>query len=223
MPVEIKNLVRGGGRIYSYSSAADSLAVIASAGYFSDPRVGFTGGELIGIDGADGSAVFIADGPGSATINQDTSSGWGAYGDTQYTVGSPFALAANTDTALPNNGLNAIESQKPIDIVTFYDGTVITGRDGDGISITFEFKAVPGSTTNTYVEIWIDIGGTVGELYRRTLSFSKGAGTYSLNASFTGYTLGTWEANGGTVYVRSNTTVDMYAIRYILTRTHKAR
>ena len=223
MPFQMQNLVRGGGRIYSYSSDVDTLAVIASTGYFSDPRVGFTGGELIGVDASDGSDVFIAHANGSATTNQDSSSGWGNYADTQYTVGSPFAIAADTDTVLPNNAGSKIESQLPIDIATYYDGSVITGKNGDGFSITLELIAVPGSTTNTYIDIWIDIGGSVGELYRRTLTFAKGAGTYNMNKSFTGYSLDTFEANGSTVYVRSNTTVDIHGIRYVITRTHKAR
>lgn len=149
--------------------------------------------------------------------------GWGAYSDTQYTSGSPFALAANVDTVLPNNKGSFLESQKPDDVVTFYDGTTITGRNGDGIGITLEAKVVPTSTTNTYFEFWLDIGGSVGQLYPRTQSFSKGAGTYNLNASFTGYTLDTWEANGATVYCRSNTACDIHSVRFVITRTHKGR
>lgn len=149
--------------------------------------------------------------------------GWGSYSDTAYTSGSPFALTANTDTVLPNNKGTVIETQKPLDVATFYDGTVITGRNGDGLSLTLECTVEPASGTNTYFEIWVDIGGSVGKLYPRTIPFVKGVTAYSLNVSFTAYTLDTWQANGGTVYVRSNTNCDIYGIRYVLTRTHRAR
>ena len=86
------------------------------------------------------------------------------------------------------------------------------------------FKAVP-SGASQYLDIWIDIGGAVGELYRQTFSFPRGAGVERgiLYALPSGYTLGTWEANGGTVKVRTNATLDIYAINYNFDRSHKAR
>lgn len=151
-------------------------------------------------------------------------SGWGQYQDTQYTQGSPFSLTADTDTILPNNAGSVIESQLPTDVAELYDGSVITGRNGDGILITVDMNATPTSVAATALEVWIDIGAPVGELYRRILTFPKGNGVErAINFSVSGYTLGTWEANGGTVYVRSNGPVDIHAIRYVITRTHKAR
>ena len=100
----------------------------------------------------------------------------GQYQDTQYTSVSPFALAADTDTNLPNNAGSVIETQKPTDVTTFYDGTVITGRNGDGVTLTIEFQAEPTNVATTYLEVWVDIGGSVGELYRRIITFPKGQG-----------------------------------------------
>lgn len=155
--------------------------------------------------------------------NQQT--GWASYVDTQYpNSGAPFTLTANTDTLLPNNAGTVIDSQKPADITAFYDGTVITGRNGDNLDIMIYFKAVP-SVVNQWLDIWIDIGGTVGELYRQTFNFPRGAGTERgiLYALPSAYTLGTWEANGGSVYVRSNASCDIYRINYNFDRSHKAR
>lgn len=156
--------------------------------------------------------------------------GWGDYVDTQYSSITPFPVPASTDTILPNNAGTTIDFQKPTDIATFYDGTTITGRNGDGLLITFEFIAVPTNVNTTEIEIWIDITGGTGtpvalaNLYRRLETFEKGVGaektiTYSIAA----YTLGTWEANGGVVKVRTNGTCDIFGTRYILHRTHKAR
>jgi len=154
----------------------------------------------------------------------ETVTGWGSYDDGQYTSASPFSLSANTDTALPNNAATKIETQKPTDVTTFYDGSVITGRNGDAIEFTMDFKIKPTSGAATYVESWIDIGGAIGELYRRINSFPKGSGVERQIAITTlAYTLDTWEANGGTLYVRSNGPCEIYDIRIVIARIHKAR
>jgi len=158
-----------------------------------------------------------------AELRSADTSGWASYNDTQYTSGAPFTLSADTDTALPNNKGTTLETQKPSDVTTFYDGTVITGRNGDNLDLQMYFKATP-SSQNQWLEIWVDIGGSVGELYRQTFSFPRGTGVergimYSLASA---YTLGTWEANGGTVYVRSNASATIHSIVYNFDRSHKA-
>lgn len=150
--------------------------------------------------------------------------GWATYVDTAYpNSGTPFSVSADTDTALPNNKGTVIETQKPEDVTTFYDGTVITGRNGDNLDVMIFFKAVP-SAVDQWLDIWIDIRGSIGELYRQTFTFPKGAGVERgvLYALPSAYTLDTWEANGGKIYVRSNHTLDIYAINYNLDRSHKA-
>jgi len=160
---------------------------------------------------------------GSGKLSGNTS-GWASYVDTVHVdLGTSFTVSADTDTILPNNAGTIIDSQKPSDIATFYDGSVITGRNGDALDMMLYFKAVP-SAANQWLEVWVDIGGAVGELYKQTFVFPKGASVergivYGLPSA---YTLGTWEANGATVYVRSNAIVDIYKINYNFDRTHKA-
>lgn len=156
--------------------------------------------------------------------------GWAQYEDSQYTEVAPFSLVANQDVLLPNNGLTKIETQKPTDVTSFYNGTKITGRNGDGIMITVEFTALPTSAATTYIEVWFDITGGTGTpsnlavLYKRIISFPKGNGiARPINFTVTGYTLGTWETNGAEVKVRSNGTASLHTIRYVITRTHKAQ
>lgn len=153
------------------------------------------------------------------------STGWGSYADTQYTTESPFILDASVDTVLPNNAGSVIDSQKPSDIDTFYDSVnqKITGRTGDNLDILLYFKATP-SASNQWLDIWIDIGGSIGELYRQTFSFPKGADSergivYSLPSP---YTLDTWEENGGSVFVTSNAPLSIHSIVYNFDRSHKA-
>lgn len=155
-------------------------------------------------------------------VNAEDDTGWGQYADTQYPTGSPFLLLKNTDTLIPNNGASVIDSEKPSDVTTFYDGAVITGRNGDSIAITIDMVATPTNTDAKYIELWFDIG--LGDLYRRIISLPKGAGVdRPLNFSVYAYTLGTWEANGAKLYARADGDVNITNIRYVIARTHKAR
>ena len=152
--------------------------------------------------------------------------GWGDYVDGVYTSASPLILSASTKITLPNAANTIRDSQKPDDVTTFYDSAsqTITGRNGDAINIVIEFKARPNTSATTRLSVTIDIGGTVGEIYPRDFVLAKGNGVehYYLS-SFNAYTLDTWEANGGTVKIRSTASTDIYDIRYVITRTHKAR
>ena len=149
--------------------------------------------------------------------------GWASYVDTQYAIGSQFSVAANTDVNLPNNAGNVIESQKPSDVTEFYADGKITGRNGDGLAMQLFFYATP-TGVDQFIDIWIDIGSGK-KLYPQTFSFPKGTGQargimYTLPAA---YTLPTWQANGGTVKVRSNAACTVYGMTYNIARAHKAR
>lgn len=158
----------------------------------------------------------------------EASTGWADYVDGSLTEGAPLQLVADTDTVLMIDTDTGVirDSQKPSDVDTFFDSDTgkITGRNGDGLSITMELKAKPTNVNTTLLEVWLDIGGAVGEIYRRPFTFPKGNGV-ERNITFTtiGYTLDTWEQNGATIYVRANGTCDIYRPRVVLTRTHKAK
>jgi hypothetical protein len=58
----------------------------------------------------------------------------------------------------------------------------------------------------------------------RIYTFPKGQGVDRKILSTTCYyTLDTWEANGGTVYVEANGNLDIHSIRYVIFRMHKDR
>lgn len=176
-----------------------------------------TGSSIQGVAGSDGK-------DGTNGLDGNVFTGWAAYNDTQYTEASPLTILANTLTNLPNNKGFVLESQKPTDIATFYDGTAILGRNGDGLAGDLTVKIKP-SINRTTVKLLIDIGGTVGEIYPTETILDKGASVeHIVHLRFpSGYTLDTWEANGGTVKIISDEAVDIYGINYLLTRTHKAR
>lgn len=165
----------------------------------------------------------------SAGSTASTTTGWAVYNDTQYTSGSPLAISSGQKRTLPNNAGSVIESQLPSDVDHFYvnsGDTTITGRNGDGLLWTIEFKVKPTSAASDIrVYTAVDIGGSVGEIYPRELSLTKGNGIehyYLITNS--GYTLDTWESNGGKVKIQAiNGPIAVYDIRYVITRTHRAR
>lgn len=158
-------------------------------------------------------------------------SGWADYGDTQYTSGSPWLPTVATWNNVPNNAGASLEAELPIDVSEFYDSATgkITGRNGDGLSLTVECVVTPTTAAATYLDMAFFIGGGLGPLgdgriYQRTLSFPKGQGVARVHSfNVDGYTLGTWQANGAIFQMNPTATIEVYAIRYVLTRTHKAR
>ncbi|MEM5565090.1 hypothetical protein WNY78_08235 [Psychroserpens sp. AS72] len=190
----------------------------------SSPAVG-----LIVFD-TDESAFYFYDGSNWKKLVDDNSSndytGWADYIDGTYTSVSPLLLIANTKVILPNDANTIRDSQKPVDIASFYDPTTskIIGRDGDGLNIMIEFKVRPTANTDTKITVTIDIGSPVGEIYTRDFITSKGVGVeHFYLSSFNAYTLNTWATNGGIVKIESDYPADVYDIRYVFTRTHKAR
>ena len=171
---------------------------------------------------ADNTSGNISPGDLRDAVDSLNNAGWAQYADTQYTVSSPFSLSADTDTLIPNNSGATITTYLPSDVTSFYDGSTISGRTGDSGNITVTFKALPTSANTTFIEVWFDIGGSEGELYRTLFSFPKGNGvlrTISLSQGY--YNLSTWEANGATMYVRSNGTANIYGVRYVIDRTSR--
>ena len=158
--------------------------------------------------------------------------GWSDYVDTVYTELNPYSLAANTPTRIPNNKGTIREAQKPIDVRNFYilDSPLTTpalgkiaGINGDSYLITIDFKAKPTAANTTLLETWLDIGGAIGELYRRSYSFPKGVGIErSIGSTTAVYTLDTWQSNGADILVEANGTCDIYDIRFVVFRVHKA-
>lgn len=150
----------------------------------------------------------------------------GDYVDGFYTSASPLNLTSGVKVTLQNHALTKIVSQVPIDIDSLYKASnfKIIGRNGDGLNITIEFKCKPTTGAVTKIATSIDIGGAIGEIYPRDFILTKGNGVeHYFISSVSAYTLNTWEANGGLVKVVSDADVSIYDIRYVITRTHKAR
>lgn len=170
------------------------------------------------------SGEYLTSSTGVNLLNQNiVSTGWASFVDTQYDSDNKFTLQVGIDTILPNNAGFILDEQKPIDFSYFYQNGEITGRKGDNLDIQIYFKAVP-THPDQWLDVWIDIGGSIGELYRQTFTFPKGNGEvrgimYSLSS---GYTYSTWQENSGKVYIRTNYTCYIYRINFNFDRSHKS-
>lgn len=149
--------------------------------------------------------------------------GWADYADSQYTSASPLTLVSATPALLDNDGVNGVKTREPLG-VNLYDTATrkITGINGESRLITVEFKIKPTSVAATSAEIWFDIGGAVGEIYRRLFTFPKGNGVErNIVMTTAAYTLDTWEANSAEVWIECDGPAEVYDIRYVLVRTSK--
>jgi hypothetical protein len=146
-------------------------------------------------------------------------SGWGAY----MNGAGPQVLVANTKVVLVNNAASTIESQKPSDVTTFYNGTAITGRIGDGVLINIEMTFTPSSGLASYLTVSIDIGGAAGEIYPKEFTTAQGQDfAHQISYATGAYTLDTWAVNGGIVKVVSDGPGTITGVRYVIQRSHKA-
>lgn len=158
----------------------------------------------------------------TSSLSSMSSTGWASYVDTEYTSGTPFNVSAGSTVVLPNNSGNIIDSQIPDDIDYFYQSGKITGRNGDNLDVMIYFLAVP-SSINAELDVFIDIGGSIGAIYLQTIYFRgtspKGV-MYALPSAYTG---STWETNGGIVKIRPSTNMSFYGMTFNFDRSHKAK
>lgn len=154
--------------------------------------------------------------------------GWEDYSET----GNYISIANGDSAVFFVSPTSSVTSQTPIDLIakgeTLYNvaDSVITGRYGDGISITLEMIVVPtSSATDTRVRWAIDIGGAIGVIYQMEQTLTKGNGALHYVLSTTNaYTLDTWEANGGKIWIwATNGPIQIQSRRIVIHRVHKGR
>lgn len=145
--------------------------------------------------------------------------GHGVYRNTA----APQMIAADTPTVLVNNRGITDETQKPSDIVTFYDGARITGRDGDGLAGEILFTFTPADGTASWLTVYLR--GTNGRIiFPLTTMLPGGSGfVHRLSHDFSAYNRATWAAGGVEVVIESDGPGTIGEVQYVLHRLHKAR
>jgi len=119
--------------------------------------------------------------------------------------GASQVLAADTPVLLLNDRSGFLdESQMPADVDTFYDGTFITGRSGDGMLISISLTFTPSDQVASDLAIWLDIGGTFTRIFGSSNELAFGEGEpHLVRKNLIAYNRDTWQANGGRVWVET--------------------
>lgn len=172
--------------------------------------------------------VYTGDVVNNTIYNDTLWTGWYDYTDSQYNESNPFVMSGGVEYTMPNDAQGFLtRGQLPEDNDYpngFYNGTHILGKWNDSLLITVDFKAKSTSGTDSYIEVWFDIGGGIAPLYKRINTFPKGNNVERpITLTTNVYTLNTWEQNGALVKVFSDDNAEIYDIRFVISRMHKAR
>lgn len=126
--------------------------------------------------------------------------GWVMIKDTLYTPQSFLEIRANTPLILPNNAGSVL------DIVGMDGGSTIwdsaanklsPDKSGDTYDWRVQFTINP-SVNNRNLTLSLDIGGTEGVIWDKTLRLARGAGVNTrVTETLDIFTLGTFIQNGG--------------------------
>lgn len=156
--------------------------------------------------------------------NPNKGLGWVVYGDSQYTSPSPFVVQANVRTPLPNDGSNTIDLVGMEGSTTIYNPT--TGRfepqnSGDTYDVRVTLVADP-TLNNRNFTLDLDIGGTQGVIWERTLRLARGANIDTkITEGMDIFTLNTFIQNGGQLNVTCDGEVSVHNITYFIERSFR--
>lgn len=155
------------------------------------------------------------------TFTEDRT-GWAYYQDDTVTSGSPLTLVAATPTNLPNAADTLNESELPSDATELYDGTVVTFRTlGELLEVQVEVTVEAVAATD-WLDIWLEDSGA-NRFAQHVMALPKGTTAQRLTHRFAVQANAALVASGGTVRVESNDAVDLYDIRYRISRGHQFR
>lgn len=157
------------------------------------------------------------------STSRDT--GWVSITDTTKTSGTPLSLIANTRTLLSLNADSVIEPHAPTGTTAsdFYNNTskkLFGATEGDSYDLRITFTADP-ATTNTNLFWELDIGGSQGVIFEDSKPLLKGSAAERYVQIIPYFTLGTFQANGGDLYLEATSDTDIYDISALLVRTSK--
>lgn len=182
--------------------------------------------EPKGIASANAGEIYVADGGGSGSHIRIQ--GWSQYEDTDRTVGTPSqTLTAGVRTLWTNDGGYSTTEKAPSDIVSSLWNTSTSTHqpisEFDVYHLRMSFTAQNYSGTDPYIEIELDIGGSIGVVFSDAKSLRKGGSAQSISLAFPVYTGSTYLANGGKFYLtyQGTGTCDIFKSSLLIVRESK--
>lgn len=151
--------------------------------------------------------------------------GWAQYAEgTAITEGTGVALSAGvrTQISIDGEGANTNTDGIPSGVSALWNTTsdIITPaglNDAYDIRLSFIAKC---ATTNAYLDIDMDVGGSIGIICKQTLPFLKNTDQY-FQVNMPVFSGSTFIANGGTLSVTASHATTLWDARVLIIRTHK--
>lgn len=202
----------------------------AAAGdiYVADGLGSGTWATLGAVGSGSGVAGSIAIADGSGGTNLVRTQGWAQYEDSRTTVGTPTqTLSTGVRTLWVNNGGALALDKKPSDAtVPMWDtatNTHVPIADFDIYHLRISFFAENYSGATPYVDLELDIGGSVGTIFGRGISLRKGGAAQFISLAFPVFAGTTYNANGGKFYItyQGSGTCDIYKTSILVVRESK--
>lgn len=159
-----------------------------------------------------------------------SSTGWGLYSDSQYTEISPLNIN-NAKVQLPCDKLGSTtnESELPCGVTTLWNSTTnkiapVNSGDAYALRVTFKCKALK----DAFFDIQLDIGNPSGIVVSSETKIHPKENNIENRYSFDIpiFSLGTFIANGGTIFIDSTDNgadLNIYDINIFIARLHKAK
>lgn len=153
-----------------------------------------------------------------------TDLGWIQFQDTTYDSVSPLAILTGVRTVLPNDAGNVLDVVSMVGAAALWDNSTNTfepDNSGDLYDFRLQFTVDP-AVNNRNLQIELDIGGAVGVIWDKTIRLARGAGVNTrVTETMQLYTLATFIANGGQIFVTCDGDIDVYDIVFVIERKYR--
>lgn len=150
--------------------------------------------------------------------------GWIQFSDTQYpTEAMALTVLQNVRTLLPNDALSVLNTNGPLVAPSWFSGNKFRpDSSGDYYELRLTFEANP-TLNNRNLTVDLDIGGVQGIIWSKTERLARGAGVNTkVSLVIPVYTLGTFVANGGEIFLTCGGEVDVFEIVLVIAKVVKA-
>lgn len=151
--------------------------------------------------------------------------GWAQYDESvKITEGTGLSLPAGVRTPLTIDGLGSLTNTDglPTGVTEFWN-TSTNKFTPAGLNDAYDlrlFFIARCATTNAYLDVDLDIGGSVGILAQQSFSFVKSIDQY-FNTNLSVFTAATFLANGGTFNITASHPATLWRPKLLIVRTHK--
>lgn len=165
------------------------------------------------------------------SLRANQGGGWSMHTDATYNAddgdNNKLAIAdgVRTKLTIDNAGADTNTTYAPPDGAIWDTGTntLLPTITGAAYDLRLTMYASYDSGASAHIDMELDIGGSIGTIYHVHELFAKGAGeTNEMGWSLPIFTLGTFVANGGTIYITpEGSNVKIWDIKLMITQTFK--